>query len=315
MDTTPRQELVTARNVLTRRRTTTADPAEQAAIDDAITAIDDSISLINQVSLLEAAQMVSGATDALERVVASVRMGPFDQVLGDLQDSIAHLQGQLDTLQGAERLPPAPVKRVAAGLLAATAVPTPINSRKFEDLHDEYEHFLSQCRLRPEFSANAEFYVTRLIRFKPTYLQLGQGLNGIPWAFIGIIHGMECGFNFSTHLHNGDPLTDRTVHVPVGRPAAGSPPFPWVVSARDALIQKKFHLVSDWGLARMLYLLELYNGFGYRPRGVPTPYLWSFSNLYEKGKYVADGRYDPEAVSRQCGAGVMLRGLQERGAL
>jgi lysozyme family protein len=63
----------------------------------------------------------------------------------------------------------------------------------------------------------------------------------------------------------------------------------------------------------MLYLLEAYNGFGYRPRGVPTPYLWSFSNLYRSGKYVADGKFDRNAVSKQCGAAVMLRVLQERG--
>ena len=47
--------------------------------------------------------------------------------------------------------------------------------------------------------------------------------------------------------------------------------------------------------------------------GRPTPYLWSFSKLYEKGKYVADGRFDPEAVSKQCGAAVMIRALVDRG--
>jgi lysozyme family protein len=40
--------------------------------------------------------------------------------------------------------------------------------------------------------------------------------------------------------------------------------------------------------------------------------LWSFCNLYEKGKYVADGKYDPNAVSKQCGAGVMLKTLAEQ---
>jgi len=60
-------------------------------------------------------------------------------------------------------------------------------------------------------------------------------------------------------------------------------------------------------MPRMLYLLEKYNGFGYRMRRVPTPYLWSFSNLYEKGKFLQDGRFDPEAVSKQCGAALMLK--------
>jgi lysozyme family protein len=42
---------------------------------------------------------------------------------------------------------------------------------------------------------------------------------------------------------------------------------------------------------------------------VPTPYLWSFSSLYEKGKFVADGVFDPAAVSKQCGAAVMLKAV------
>jgi lysozyme family protein len=53
---------------------------------------------------------------------------------------------------------------------------------------------------------------------------------------------------------------------------------------------------------------------GYRRRGVPSPYLWSFSNLYTKGKFVADGHFDANAVSAQCGAAVMLKALQGQGA-
>ena len=124
---------------------------------------------------------------------------------------------------------------------------------------------------------------------------------------------MECGFNFGTHLHNGDPLSARTVHVPKGRPADGEPPFTWLESARDSLVLKKLDRIDDWSLPHMLYLLEAYNGFGYRPQFVPTPYLWSFSNLYTAGKFTADGKFDANAVSKQCGAAVMLRMLQERG--
>ena len=65
----------------------------------------------------------------------------------------------------------------------------------------------------------------------------------------------------------------------------------------------------------MLYQLEGYNGWGYRDVKPPisTPYLWSFSNHYAKGKYVADGVWDGNAVSRQCGAAVMLRELVREG--
>jgi lysozyme family protein len=48
---------------------------------------------------------------------------------------------------------------------------------------------------------------------------------------------------------------------------------------------------------------------GYRKRKPPmnSPYLWSGSNHYTKGKFIHDGQFDPEAVSKQIGAGTMLR--------
>jgi lysozyme family protein len=137
--------------------------------------------------------------------------------------------------------------------------------------------------------------------------ELVQSAVGIPWGFVGVIHAMECGFNFSCHLHNGDRLTARTAHVPKGRPVGAEPPFTWLQSAVDALQLRKLDEVTDWSVPHLLYLLESYNGFGYRPHGVPTPYLWSFSNLYSQGKFTQDGKFDPDAVSRQCGAALMLK--------
>jgi lysozyme family protein len=61
--------------------------------------------------------------------------------------------------------------------------------------------------------------------------------------------------------------------------------------------------------------LEAYNGLGYRGLGVPTPYLWSFSNHYESGKYVADGKFSRTARSQQCGAAVMLKLLADAGEI
>ena len=69
---------------------------------------------------------------------------------------------------------------------------------------------------------------------KPRYDQVANA-TGVPWYVIGIIHEMEGGLNFTTHLHNGDPLTRRTVQVPAGRPPTGMPPFQWEESAIDAL--------------------------------------------------------------------------------
>ena len=78
---------------------------------------------------------------------------------------------------------------------------------------------------------------------------------------------------------------------------------------------KAYDKEKDWSLERVLYRWEQYNGFGYHWRDAKTPYLWSFSNHYVKGKYVSDGRYDPNYVSQQCGAAVTLKALVEAGAV
>jgi lysozyme family protein len=41
--------------------------------------------------------------------------------------------------------------------------------------------------------------------------------------------------------------------------------------------------------------------------------LWSFSNQYERGKFVADGKFSSTAKSQQCGAAVMLKLLADAG--
>jgi hypothetical protein len=67
--------------------------------------------------------------------------------------------------------------------------------------------------------------------------------------------------------------------------------------------------MSDRLLRHMLYLLEKYNGFGYRLKGSRTPYLWSHSSLHERGRYVAERVFYQNAVWKQCGAAMLLRSL------
>lgn len=137
----------------------------------------------------------------------------------------------------------------------------------------------------------------------------------IPWDFIAIIHNLECGLNFNKHLHNGDPLTRRTVLVPADRPAAGNPPFTFEESAADALTMpgKRYHLETDWTLPATLFRLEGYNGLGYLKfhPSVKSPYLWSGSNHYTRGKYVADGVWSSSAVSKQLGTALLLKELRK----
>jgi lysozyme family protein len=71
--------------------------------------------------------------------------------------------------------------------------------------------------------------------------------------------------------------------------------------------------VKKWPLSVILFKLEGFNGFGYRTKHpeVLTPYLWSFSNHYTKGKFTVDRKFDANAVSKQCGAAVLLLSMSD----
>jgi len=249
----------------------------------------------------------------------------YDAILPRLVDLIASLQDR----QAADPKKSAAIANVLnaatellGALTSAERSPPPGEQEKalkvysFEELRDDYLAQYDRCETRSERADSVAWQVDTLLtpRNRSQYEAVGQQL-GIPWYFIGAIHSLEAGFNFSAHLHNGDPLRRRTVQVPAGRPKIWNPPTDWAASAADALTMLHFDGQSDWSLAQMLYRLEKYNGFGSRRHGIETPYLWSFSNVYEKGKYVRDGVWDPKAVSRQCGAGVIMKALIAKGAV
>jgi len=175
----------------------------------------------------------------------------------------------------------------------------------------EYGSLWTSCAVRPQRRAAADAIVDRIVANKQRYVKAGKP-HGVPWHVVGVIHMLEGSGNFSTHLHNGDPLTARTVHVPAGRPKLGHAPFTWEASASDALVFDGLSRWKDWSVPGTLFALERFNGFGYRPRGIHSPYLWSFSNHYSKGKFVGDNVFSPTAVSQQCGAAVILKRSEER---
>lgn len=129
----------------------------------------------------------------------------------------------------------------------------------------------------------------------------------VPWAVVAVIHCREASFNFKAHLHNGDPLSARTVHVPAGRPFTGVPPFTWEASAVDALVYDHFAGKTDWSISTTLDRLEAYNGVGYRKRGLPSPYLWAGTDQYVSGKYVEDGIFSASTVDQQPGCAGILK--------
>lgn len=173
-----------------------------------------------------------------------------------------------------------------------------------------YAEMFTQAKIKPEKLSEVKWVAQKIRANKPRYEAVVLSLaNGMPYWFVGIIHFMEGGGKFSTHLHNGDPLTARTKNVPAGRPVKGQPPFSWEESAIDALTYMKYDKVTDWGIQNCLDLFERYNGMGYKKKGLPSPYLWSYTQFYTNGKYVKDGKYDPNAVSKQPGVAAIMKEL------
>ena len=203
--------------------------------------------------------------------------------------------------------------RSAAPMLTAAPPPgTAANATRFAELAAEYVATFAAASIAPERAGAVEHMRRKLVAFASEYRAVAQATR-VPWHVVGLIHVMESSCNFGTHLHNGDSLTHRTTRIPAGRPApaVADPPFAWSTSAVDALTQgnHKLHLIADWTRERELYELERYNGFGYRRRGLATPYLWSGSDRYVRGKFVRDGVFDPDEVSRQIGAGTILKAM------
>lgn len=135
---------------------------------------------------------------------------------------------------------------------------------------------------------------------------------GVPWDVIGVIHYRESSGSFAGVLHNGQKIIGKgkkTTIVPKGR----GPFSTWEEAAVDALMN--CHPFAgknkDWSIAGTLDILERYNGLGYRNKGLPSPYLWAGTDQYKKGKYVADGKYDPNHVDKQLGVAAILMKIRE----
>lgn len=143
------------------------------------------------------------------------------------------------------------------------------------------------------------------------------GVKPVPWWFTAIVSEREYGGppHWDKQLGQGDPLSHMSVHDPKGRG-----PFlshdgdttpghdAWTRCCLDALINCGPYAAkwSDWTIGGVLTLFEEYNGLGYAGLGVPSAYVWSGSDQYVSGKYIADHVYRASAVDVQEGCAPLL---------
>jgi lysozyme family protein len=179
-------------------------------------------------------------------------------------------------------------------------------------LKREYREMFDAAIIRPDGISGVASCVASIEKNKGLYQGIASQI-GCPWWFVGLIHGMEIGYKIGW-LANGDPLSGATTHEPKGLVVPGKrAPYDFVDAAIVSLKHEALEKETDWSLEHCLYLLEAYNGFGYRGHGDNSDYLWSFTNFEKPGRYTADGEWNPTAMSGQIGCVAMLKGLMAKG--
>lgn len=170
-----------------------------------------------------------------------------------------------------------------------------------------YERLFTTMKILPGCERQCMGATQTVIRGKPRYIQV-EARAEAPWAVIGIIHMLECGCSWNRQILNGEFWNLKTRNWPPGL----GPWESWEESAVCGMLRFRKRYPQKWTIGTIGLFLERWNGMGYAARGKNSPYLWSMSNHgVGVGKFVADGKYSPTAVSDQVGAMVLLKLIEE----
>lgn len=159
--------------------------------------------------------------------------------------------------------------------------------------------------------AEAQKQVDLVVKHADVYKGI-EAVTNVPWLVIGLLHLREAGpqdvGRWLCCLHNGEKIIGtgrKTRLVP-----KGCGPFSTFKAAAIDALKREGLTTVNWskdGIARVAYSSEIFNGFGYRQHGIPSPYLWGGSSVQKRGKYVADGVYDANTMDPQIGTMTLLR--------
>lgn len=188
------------------------------------------------------------------------------------------------------------------------------NARRWQAMHMKAERI-------PQFDATAARLCA--MEAKARYVGVSEriaaipSLQIVPWWFVAIVSEREYGGppHWDRQLGQGDPLNQVSRHDPSGRGpflAHDGDATPgndaWTRGCLDALIDCGPYAAkwTDWSIGGVLTLFEEYNGLGYAARGVPSAYVWSGTDQYISGKYIADHVYRASAIDVQEGCAPLL---------
>jgi lysozyme family protein len=176
-----------------------------------------------------------------------------------------------------------------------------------EEEKQRIKNLISTARITKDLSWYKSNVLPKILNNKARYKYVAETI-GCPLALVPLIHCQESGSDlgvFKTYLGNGQPWNQKTTIVPKGRGPFAS----WEVGALDALQYDGMDKIKDWSLERMMYEMEGFNGYGYRSKGINSPYIWNYTSHYSKGRYVKDGVFDANAVSGNIGCFALYKML------
>jgi lysozyme family protein len=180
----------------------------------------------------------------------------------------------------------------------------------FAILAPEYAALLSAMRLDParehDLAARAGVVLDLSYFHRDEWTEV-TARTGVPRLWGMASFERESGSDYSRSPAQGDRWDKVSVNVPRGL----GPYRCWGDACVAAYAIDKLDEVSaaNWTWPRACYEGELFNGFGPRAHGRRTGYLWSWTNIYDGGNYVADGKWDPDTQDQQCGMVPMMAAL------
>lgn len=174
-----------------------------------------------------------------------------------------------------------------------------------------YAELYSTMEILPKYASTLDWYKQRALKQKDLYTRSANLVENtiklkVPWQVIACLHAMEGSFDPAKQILNGEKWSRKTTLVPKGK----GPWSSFETSCIDAFRESHWKGVDFTNVDSLLNAAERYNGIGYTKRCKASPYIWSFSNHgLGTGKYVADGKYDPNAISQQAGVACILKVL------
>lgn len=165
------------------------------------------------------------------------------------------------------------------------------------------------AKMTPAQAEDLDLFVANWKKNQKRYEAVAQK-TGVPAPLIAALHWRESTGDFTTYLHQGDKLGRKARHVPRNIPVFSV----WEDAAVHALtMSDKAAVRDDLGMkadtrdaAAMATYAEFYNGLGYDMRKTSSPYVYSGTDNYSRGKYVSDGRYSKTYKDQQLGVLAMV---------